>query len=343
MGGAWTQLYNPSEQKTDLHSDLRWQTRDGAMSYYEVRLVQSQVCVWVAVRSPEPFSSLFTCVSAAYPLQWLRHQWHRFGFWFRWGWGGFGRTLRGGARDDHWAPADLPAGGLLHHLHLGHHWQRACCRGAGLPTQVRGRTDGRSVDRCCLTAWRGVLKMIPFVHIFISRSKCSLTDRYRLHLSAADLLFVLALPFWAVDAALADWRFEEVACIGVHVIYTVNLYGSVLILAFISLDRYLAVVRATDTNTGGLRQLLAHRLVYVGECERRSHLIPPSSLLPCFLLDVFHSLPSQVPGCLQACWRCLTWYLPGSRKEEKGPLCASASTRSTALLSGSQSSTCSSW
>uniref|UniRef100_A0A3B4WN38 Chemokine (C-X-C motif) receptor 4a n=1 Tax=Seriola lalandi dorsalis TaxID=1841481 RepID=A0A3B4WN38_SERLL len=96
------------------------------------------------------------------------------------------------------------------------------------------------------------------------RSKCSLTDRYRLHLSAADLLFVLALPFWAVDSALADWCFGAATCVGVHVIYTVNLYGSVLILAFISLDRYLAVVRATDTNTGGLRQLLAHRLVYVG-------------------------------------------------------------------------------
>lgn len=102
--------------------------------------------------------------------------------------------------------------------------------------------------------------------VFVPRSKCSLTDRYRLHLSAADLLFVLALPFWAVDAAMADWRFGAAACVGVHVIYTVNLYGSVLILAFISLDRYLAVVRATDTSTGGLRQLLAHRLVYVGEC-----------------------------------------------------------------------------
>lgn len=101
--------------------------------------------------------------------------------------------------------------------------------------------------------------------LIVYRSKCSLTDRYRLHLSAADLLFVLALPFWAVDAAMADWRFGAATCIGVHVIYTVNLYGSVLILAFISLDRYLAVVRATDTNSGGLRQLLAHRLVYVGE------------------------------------------------------------------------------
>lgn len=65
---------------------------------------------------------------------------------------------------------------------------------------------------------------------------------------------------------MADWRFGAATCVGVHVIYTVNLYGSVLILAFISLDRYLAVVRATDTNTGGLRQLLAHRLVYAGRC-----------------------------------------------------------------------------
>lgn len=128
--------------------------------------------------------------------------------------------------------------------------------------------------------------------VFIYRSKCSLTDRYRLHLSAADLLFVLALPFWAVDAALADWRFGEATCISVHVIYTVNLYGSVLILAFISLDRYLAVVRATDTNTGGLRQLLAHRLVYVGECERYIHFITlnPFSSLP-FPSLPFPSLP----------------------------------------------------
>ncbi|XP_056149065.1 C-X-C chemokine receptor type 4-like [Lampris incognitus] len=106
--------------------------------------------------------------------------------------------------------------------------------------------------------------LVVIVLGFQRRSKCSLTDRYRLHLSAADLLFVLALPFWAVDAALSNWHFGAATCVGVHVIYTVNLYGSVLILAFISLDRYLAVVRATDTSTTGLRQLLARRLVYMG-------------------------------------------------------------------------------
>ncbi|XP_067097875.1 C-X-C chemokine receptor type 4-like [Osmerus mordax] len=103
-------------------------------------------------------------------------------------------------------------------------------------------------------------------------SKLSLTDRYRLHISAADLLFVLTLPFWAADAALTDWRFGLGTCVAVHVIYTVNLYGSVLILAFISLDRYLAAVKATDAHTSHTRQLLAQRLVFVGAW-------PPAALL----------------------------------------------------------------
>lgn len=89
----------------------------------------------------------------------------------------------------------------------------------------------------------------------------TMTDKYRLHLSVADLLFVLTLPFWAVDAA-RTWYFGSFMCVSVHVIYTVNLYSSVLILAFISLDRYLAVVRAT--NSQATRKLLASRVIYAG-------------------------------------------------------------------------------
>lgn len=89
----------------------------------------------------------------------------------------------------------------------------------------------------------------------------TMTDKYRLHLSVADLLFVLTLPFWAVDAA-SSWYFGSFLCVSVHVIYTVNLYSSVLILAFISLDRYLAVVRATNSQT--TRRLLASRVIYLG-------------------------------------------------------------------------------
>ncbi|XP_002198314.1 C-X-C chemokine receptor type 4 [Taeniopygia guttata] len=89
----------------------------------------------------------------------------------------------------------------------------------------------------------------------------SMTDKYRLHLSVADLLFVITLPFWSVDAAIG-WYFGNVLCKAVHVIYTVNLYSSVLILAFISLDRYLAIVHATNSQRP--RKLLAEKVVYVG-------------------------------------------------------------------------------
>lgn len=89
----------------------------------------------------------------------------------------------------------------------------------------------------------------------------TMTDKYRLHLSVADLLFVFTLPFWSIDAS-HNWYFGNALCKVVNIIYTVNLYSSVLILAFISLDRYYAVVHAT--NSTGPRKMLVNRLVYVG-------------------------------------------------------------------------------
>lgn len=88
----------------------------------------------------------------------------------------------------------------------------------------------------------------------------TMTDKYRLHLSVADLLFVLTLPFWAVDAA-SNWYFGGFMCVSVNMIYTINLYSSVFILAFISLDRYLAVMRPTDSHV--IRQILANKVIYV--------------------------------------------------------------------------------
>ncbi|KAM7153969.1 C-X-C chemokine receptor type 4 [Macrochelys suwanniensis] len=112
----------------------------------------------------------------------------------------------------------------------------------------------------------------------------SMTDKYRLHLSVADLLFVITLPFWSVDAAI-NWYFGNFLCKTVHVIYTVNLYSSVLILAFISLDRYLAIVHATNSQRP--RKLLAEKVVYIGVW------------LPAMLLtvpDIIFASTSEVDG-----------------------------------------------
>ncbi|XP_051564811.1 C-X-C chemokine receptor type 4-like [Myxocyprinus asiaticus] len=102
--------------------------------------------------------------------------------------------------------------------------------------------------------------LVVLVMGYQKKSK-NMTDKYRLHLSIADLLFVLTLPFWAVDAA-SGWHFGGFLCVTVNMIYTLNLYSSVLILAFISLDRYLAIVRAT--NSQAFRKLLAGRVIYLG-------------------------------------------------------------------------------
>nr|XP_033803154.1 C-X-C chemokine receptor type 4-B-like isoform X2 [Geotrypetes seraphini] len=114
----------------------------------------------------------------------------------------------------------------------------------------------------------------------------TMTDKYRLHLSVADLLFVFTLPFWSAEAA-QGWHFKipNVLCKGINSVYTINLYSIVLILAFISLDRYLAIVHAT--NSQGTRKLLAEKIIYAGVW------------LPAVLLsvpDLIFSTVSEVEG-----------------------------------------------
>lgn len=120
------------------------------------------------------------------------------------------------------------------------------------------------------------------------RKSRTMTDRYRLHLSVADLLFVLSLPFWAVDAA-SGWLFGGFMCVLVHMVYTVNLYGSVLLLAFISLDRYLAVVHATSSQA--TRRLLSERVVYLGAWLPAALLTAP---------DLAFARAAEVGGALES-------------------------------------------
>ncbi|MCJ8732943.1 hypothetical protein PDJAM_G00217280 [Pangasius djambal] len=128
--------------------------------------------------------------------------------------------------------------------------------------------------------------LVVLVMGFQKKSK-NMTDKYRLHLSVADLLFVLTLPFWAVDA-VSSWYFGKFMCVAVNMIYTVNLYSSVLILAFISLDRYLAVVRAT--NSQSMRKLLAERVIYVGFMCVAVNMIYTVNLYSSVLILAFISL-----------------------------------------------------
>ncbi|XP_034462803.1 lysophosphatidic acid receptor 6-like [Hippoglossus hippoglossus] len=68
------------------------------------------------------------------------------------------------------------------------------------------------------------------------------TTTYMINLVVSDSLFVLSLPFRIVYFIRREWLFGSVLCkISVALFYT-NMYGSILFLTCISVDRFLAIV-----------------------------------------------------------------------------------------------------
>ncbi|KAM8934530.1 C-X-C chemokine receptor type 2-like [Pelodytes ibericus] len=81
--------------------------------------------------------------------------------------------------------------------------------------------------------------------IYYNKLKRSTTDVYLLHLAIADLLFAITLPFWAAYK-VNEWIFGNFMCKTISILQEVNFYSGILLLACISIDRYLAIVRATE-------------------------------------------------------------------------------------------------
>ncbi|XP_066537608.1 atypical chemokine receptor 4 [Hoplias malabaricus] len=68
----------------------------------------------------------------------------------------------------------------------------------------------------------------------------TLTDTFVVHLAVTDLLLLLTLPFWA-SVAGQGWELGQTLCKLVTALYTINFTCGMLLLACISLDRYLAL------------------------------------------------------------------------------------------------------
>ncbi|KAG9332981.1 hypothetical protein JZ751_013936 [Albula glossodonta] len=89
----------------------------------------------------------------------------------------------------------------------------------------------------------GLLTNMAAIYIFV----CSLklrneTTTYMMNLVVSDLLFVLTLPFRIFYFINRDWPFGSTLCkLSVSLFYT-NMYGSILFLTCISVDRFLAIV-----------------------------------------------------------------------------------------------------
>ncbi|CAK6957679.1 atypical chemokine receptor 4 [Scomber scombrus] len=99
--------------------------------------------------------------------------------------------------------------------------------------------------------------LVVAVYAYHKRLK-TMTDTFLTHLAVADLLLLFTLPFWAADAA-RGWELGEVVCKIVSACYTINFTCCMLLLACISLDRYLAVARAQGREQGGRLQRIFNR------------------------------------------------------------------------------------
>ncbi|XP_069067992.1 atypical chemokine receptor 4 [Pleurodeles waltl] len=78
------------------------------------------------------------------------------------------------------------------------------------------------------------------------KKKKTKTDFYIMNLAIADLLLLFTLPFWVVNA-IHGWVLGRVMCKVTSALYTMNFSSSMLFLASISVDRYMAVARAQSS------------------------------------------------------------------------------------------------
>ncbi|XP_019742921.1 lysophosphatidic acid receptor 6a [Hippocampus comes] len=126
----------------------------------------------------------------------------------------------------------------------------------------------------------GLITNAVAIYIFA----CSLklrneTTTYMMNLVASDLLFVFTLPLRVFYFINRSWPFGSVLCkVSVSLFYT-NMYGSILFLTCISVDRFLAIVHPFRSRT--LRTKRNAKLV----CAAVWALVLSGSLPTGFLLD----------------------------------------------------------
>ncbi|KAF7651454.1 hypothetical protein LDENG_00110830 [Lucifuga dentata] len=101
--------------------------------------------------------------------------------------------------------------------------------------------------------------LVVVTYVFYKRTK-TMTDIYLFNVALADLLFVVALPLIIYNEQ-HNWVMGLVACKILGSAYSINLYVGMLLLACISSDRYIAIVRARRSFGTRSRSLIYSRLI----------------------------------------------------------------------------------
>ncbi|XP_061468836.1 atypical chemokine receptor 3 [Rhineura floridana] len=75
------------------------------------------------------------------------------------------------------------------------------------------------------------------------------THLYIFNLAIADLCVIITLPVWVVSLVQhSQWHMGEITCKITHLVFSINLYGSIFFLACMSVDRYLSVAYFTTSS-----------------------------------------------------------------------------------------------
>ncbi|XP_053569037.1 C-C chemokine receptor type 9-like [Bombina bombina] len=103
--------------------------------------------------------------------------------------------------------------------------------------------------------------LVIIIYVYYRRLK-TITDTYLINLAIADLLFLVTLPFWAISAS-HDWIFKTALCKIVNSMYTINVYSGMMLLACISVDRYIAIVQATKAQKHRTRRIFFSKCICI--------------------------------------------------------------------------------
>lgn len=104
---------------------------------------------------------------------------------------------------------------------------------------------------------------VVWIYLNFQRRLKTMTDVYLLNLAVADLLFLVTLPFWAAEAS-SGWSFGLILCKVNSSVYKVNFFSSMLLLACISIDRYVVIVQTTKAHNSQVERRRCSTVVCVG-------------------------------------------------------------------------------
>ncbi|KAJ8392591.1 hypothetical protein AAFF_G00074690 [Aldrovandia affinis] len=136
---------------------------------------------------------------------------------------------------------------LLPNYTLNNSWLDVSHAGGGFNSSVAGVLIPLIYITVCIIGLGGNTLVI---HIVLRYSKTeSVTNIYILNLAIADELFMLGLPFLAMQNALLYWPFGSFMCRLVMTVDGINQFTSIFCLTVMSIDRYLAVVHPIRSST----------------------------------------------------------------------------------------------